>query len=304
MKEAGKFMNVLPKAWQNLMSSSGSVPFVVKAIDRVVDAGWFMEPNMHDFFEMMYMKRGDAVFQIEESHVKLGPNNIVIIKPNRRHKLLVRSDEGCEFIVFSFRLVDHETAGFSKASIEDFIDYVEGEGTGSYISLKVSQRNEIIQLLNNIIKEKNNRDTDSEFLLRLMVMETFVHLSRALRIEWENSMKNKSPKLKELIKISVNYINANYEKELTLGDISNFVYLSPSYFTRVFKEEMKVSPISYLLKVRINKAKEILAGTDMKIGDTALAVGFSNHQRFNEIFRKNTGTTPSDFRKTSTAAGN
>jgi AraC-like DNA-binding protein len=295
-------MNVLPKAWQDLMSSSGLVPFVVKAIDRVIDAGWFMEPNTHDYFELVYMKRGDAMFRIEDSQVKLGPNSIVIIKPNRRHKLLVGSDEGCEFIVFSFKLVDHEASGFSRTSMEDFIDFVEGEQTGSYISLKVSQRNEIIRLLNDILFEKNNKDPDSGFLLRLLIMQTFVYLSRSLRIEWENSMKDKSPKLKELIKISVNYINTNYENELTLGDIANFVYLSPSYFARVFREEMKISPISYLLKVRIGKAGEMLAGTDMNIGDIAVAVGFSSHQRFNEIFKKNTKMTPSAFRKSNAAA--
>ena len=289
-------MSVLPKAWQNLMSSSGLVPFVIKAIDRVINEDWFMEPNVHDFFEMVYMKRGDVIFQIENDQVKLGPNNIVIIKPNRTHKLLVKSKNGCEFIVFSFKLVDFEDPGFSKVLMEDFIDFVEGERAEPYHSLKVGQRNEIIQLLNGIVNEKNGNNLDSEFLIRLMVLEIFVYLSRALRIEWENSMKDKSPKLKELIKISVNYINSNYEKELTLADISNFVFLSPSYFVRIFKEEMDVSPISYLLRVRIQKAKEMLETTDMKISDIALMVGFSNHQRLNEIFKKITGITPTAYR--------
>jgi AraC-like DNA-binding protein len=246
---------------------------------------------------MVYMKRGEAVFEIEDRQVGLGPNNIVIIKPKKRHRLLVGPGKGCEFIVLSFRLAGYEASDFSKASIEDFIDFVEGDGAETYISLKVSQRNEIIRLLNDMVREINGREPDAEFLLRLMVMETFVHLSRSLRLEWENSMKDKSPKLKELVKIAVNYINMNYEKELKLADIANFIYLSPSYLTRVFREEMKVSPINYLLKVRVLKAKEMLADPDVNIGDVAVAVGFSNHQRFNEIFKKNAGMTPSDFRR-------
>ena len=290
-------MSVLPKAWQDLMSLSGLVPFVVKAVDRVIDENWSMEPNVHDFFEMVYIKRGEVVFQIEDDQIKLGPNNILIIKPKRLHKLLVKSKNGCEFIVFSFKFVDLENQSFSRVSMEDFIDFVEGEKTGPYHFLKVGQRNEIIQLLNGIVNEKNKKDPDSEFLIRLMVMEVFVYLSRAFRIEWENSMKDKSPKLKELIKISVNFINSNYEKEITLSDVSSFVFLSPSYFLRVFKDEMGVSPINYLLRTRVEKAKEILETTDMKINDIALLVGFSNHQRFNEIFKKNTGMTPTSYRK-------
>lgn len=287
---------MLPKAWQNLMSNSGMVPFVVKAIDRVLDEDWFMEPNIHDHFELVYMKRGEAVFLIESSQVKLGPNNVVLIKPNRTHKLLVKSKGGCEFIVLSFRLVDMENTGISKTSMEDFIDFVEGEQTGACLALKVGQRNEMVQLLNRIVDERNSKSPDSDFLIHLLVMELFVHLSRALRIEWENSMKDKTPKLKELIKISVNYISLNYEQDLTLGDIANYIYLSPSYFAKVFREEMKQSPINYLLRLRIEKAKELLAKTDMMIGDIALDVGFSNHQRFNEIFRKFTKMTPTTYR--------
>ena len=51
--------------------------------------------------------------------------------------------------------------------------------------------------------------------------------------------KNKSPKLKELIQAAVNFINNNYERDISLTDISKYVFLSTSYFTRAFKEEME-----------------------------------------------------------------
>ena len=298
MKRDGD-MNVLPKAWQSLMTSSGLAPFVVKAIDRILDEDWSMEPNIHDFFEMVYMKRGNVVFLIDDKQVNMGPNNIVIIKPNRSHKLLVKSREGCEFIVFSFKIVDFDDPSYSRISIEDFIDFVEGGNSEPYISLKVGQRNEIIQNLDKIVSEKGSKEPDSEFLVRLLVLETFVHISRALKLEWENSMKDKTPKLRELMKISVNYINSNYENDLSLADIANFIYLSPSYFAKVFKKETGISPINYLLKVRTDKAREILSSTDLQIGEVAMLVGFSSHQRFNEIFKKNTGMTPTDHRKRS-----
>jgi len=116
-------------------------------------------------------------------------------------------------------------------------------------------------------------------------------------MEWENSIKSKSPKLKELIEISVNYIHNNFERNISLNDIAKFVFLSTSYFTRAFKEEMNISPISYLLKVRVERAMELLRETDQKVSDIALSVGFSNQQRFNEIFKKHTKMTPLQYRK-------
>jgi AraC-like DNA-binding protein len=70
-----------------------------------------------------------------------------------------------------------------------------------------------------------------------------------------------------------------------------------SYFTRAFKEETGQSPISFLLKTRIERAKELLSNTGNKISDIALSVGFSNQQRFNEMFKKYSGMTPLQYRK-------
>jgi AraC-like DNA-binding protein len=174
---------------------------------------------------------------------------------------------------------------------------VSSKETGPFITLKVSQKNEIIMLLNRIMRERDSSEPGSEFLNYLLVLELFVLISRALKMEWENSIKNKSPKLKELIEISVRYINNNFERGISLGDMAKFVFLSPSYFARAFKDETGVSPINYLLKVRVERAKELLLQTDLKISDIALSVGFSNQQRFNEIFKKYTHQTPLRYKK-------
>lgn len=287
----------LPKAWESLISSAGFVPVIVKSIERVHDTSWSMEPNRHEHFEMVYMKKGSAVFEISRQPVPLEPNDIVIIKPQQEHKFIVKSESGCEFIVLSFRFVRKSDAGYAEASLEDFLNFVSNREAGAFIKLKVSQKNEIIVLLNSIVRERQSEDIGSDFLSQLMVMELFVYISRALKMEWENSIKSRSPKIKQLIQVSVNYIHNHFERDLSLAEISKFVFLSPSYFTRAFKEEMGMSPISYLLKVRVDRAKELLSESDMKISEIALNIGFSNQQRFNEIFKKHTHMTPMQFRK-------
>lgn len=287
---------ILPKAWESLLNSSTFLPVIVKTIERIHDTTWSMEPNRHEFYEMVYIKKGNAVFEISGYPVDLGPNDIIIIKPNQFHKFIVKSESGCEFIVLNFKFVDKFDMQFSGTSLEYFLDFVSGKESGAFIKLKVSQKNEIIILLNRILKEKENPDIGSELLNYLLVMELFVLISRALKMEWENSIKNKSSKLKELIQVSVSYINNNYEREISLKDIAQYVFLSTSYFTRAFKEEMGISPINYLLKTRIERAKELIKGSNLKISDIALSVGFSNQQRFNDIFKKYVKMTPLQFR--------
>jgi AraC-type DNA-binding domain-containing proteins len=287
----------LPKAWESILSSSNFLPVIVKTIERVHDSNWSMEPNRHEHYEMVYMKKGDAVFEIAGQPVVLGPNDIVIIKPRQLHKFIVKSDTGCDFIVLSFKFENRINGEYSEVPLEDFLNFVTSKETGPFITLKVSQKNEIVTILNRIIKELESSEPGSEFLNHLLVMEVFVLISRALKMEWENSIKGKSPKLRELIGISINFIHNNFERDISLGNIARFVFLSPSYFTRAFKDETGMSPISYLLKIRIDRARELLADTSLKISDIALSVGFSNQQRFNEMFKKYTKMTPLQYRK-------
>jgi AraC-like DNA-binding protein len=288
--------DVLPKAWENLMNSCGYIPVIVKSLEYIRDINFSMEPNVHDFYEMVYIKKGNAEFLINNKPIELGPNDITIIKPGQFHKLTVKSKNACEYIVLNFKFLNSKTSEHSEISLADFLNFMSDKESGAFIKLKVSQKNDIITILNRIVREKQDTDIGSDFLNYLQVMELFVYISRALKMEWENSI-NSGPKLKELIKIAINFINMNYERDISLGDISKYVFLSPSYFTRAFREETDMSPINYLLKTRIDRSKELLEDQGLKVSDIALSVGFSNQQRFNEMFKKFTGTTPMKFRK-------
>ena len=288
---------IMPKAWESLMNSSNFIPVIVRSVERFYDTSWTMEPNRHEFFEMVYIKKGNAVFEIANDAADIGPNNIIIIKPRQPHKFIVKSQGGCEFIVFNFKFENRMNNEVSEISLEDFLNFVRSRETGAFIKLKVNAKNDIITLLNWILKEKENNDIGSEFLNYLLMLELFVLISRALKMEWENSIKGKSSKLNEVIQASVNYINNNYERDISLKDISKYVFLSRSYFAKAFKEITGISPINYLIKARIDRAKELLTGTNQRAGDIAISVGFSNQQRFNEIFKKYTGMTPLQYRK-------
>ncbi|EGD47793.1 transcriptional regulator, AraC family [Ruminiclostridium papyrosolvens DSM 2782] len=289
-----------PKAWEGVLGSASFIPVTsVKAIERYHDAEWSKGLSMHETFEMVYIKSGSGVFEIGEQNVSVGSNDIVIIKPNQRHKLSVASEDGCDFIVLYFKFMDQTEHTLSEVSLGDFINFVSGRESGSFIKLKVSQKNDIIVLLNRILKEQTNDQLGSELLNYLMLMELFVLISRALKAEWENSIKNKSPKIKELMQSAIQFVHNNFEREISITDIAKYVFLSPSYFTRAFKENTGLSPMQYLLNIRIKRACELLQETDQKVGEIALSVGFSNQQRFNDMFKKQTNMTPMQYRNSS-----
>lgn len=287
----------LPKAWEAFLAQQEFLPVIVKSIERVHDSSWSMEPNKHDHFEVVYMKRGSSVFKVADSNVVLEPNDMIMIKPHQQHKFTVKSERNCEFIVLSFLFEDTKGANISDTSLTDFIEFVNDERAGAFLHLRLSKKNEIITVLEKILRERDLKQMWGDLMSHLLIMELFVLISRTLKSEWEQNIKSRSLKIKELLHVAKSYIDNNYSRELTLSDVAKYVFLSESYFAHTFKNEFNISPKSYLLQVRVNASKELLSNTDMKISDVALSVGFSSQQRYNDIFRKYTGLTPLKFRK-------
>ncbi len=292
---------LLPQAWNESMSNLTYFPVIVKSLEKIHDTSWSMEENIHDNYEMVYIKKGAATFWISGEEVLLSPHNIVIIKPRQWHKFEVRS-ASCEFIVLSFTFSSGDSAGRDQSlsdlsGLEDYLDNIRNLEQSAFITLNPGPKNEILSILQKIMHEREKLEPWNEFLIYLLLLEMFVHLSRTIKQEWEDDTRYKSMNLSESLHAAKEYILLNYDKDMTLSDIAKYVYLSESYFAHSFKDLFGTSPKNYILKVRIEAAKELLQKTDMKISEVASSVGFLSQQRFNDIFKKTEKMTPLKYRK-------
>ncbi len=96
---------------------------------------------------------------------------------------------------------------------------------------------------------------------------------------------------------AVDYIRKNYTKRITLEETASFVFLSPAYFSRVFKEEIGDNFNIYVNKVRIEAAKKLLLNEKVSLVDISSLVGFEGQSYFSKVFKKMTGVTPGKFRE-------
>ncbi len=87
------------------------------------------------------------------------------------------------------------------------------------------------------------------------------------------------------------------QQHIALEVVAQEVGMSRYHFSRVFKESMGLSPINYIVRQRIERAKKLLAETDLPIADIALQAGFSGQSHFTTFFRKLVGLTPRSFRR-------
>lgn len=99
------------------------------------------------------------------------------------------------------------------------------------------------------------------------------------------------------IKKAKRYIHDHLDDDLSLDDVANSVNWSAYYFSRMFKKATGLNFVDYVARVRIDQAKKLLLNPHLNVSEIAYEVGFQSITHFNRVFRKLTGTSPTDYRK-------
>ena len=99
-----------------------------------------------------------------------------------------------------------------------------------------------------------------------------------------------------IIKGALSYIDQNYQKSITLDSVADHVFLSPTYFSALFKKETGVNYIEYLTGIRMNAAKKLLKELDHSVTQVGESVGYKDPKQFRKQFIKSEGITPSAYR--------
>lgn len=155
----------------------------------------------------------------------------------------------------------------------------------SVIDVKVTDMTPLKDL-NNLLSQYDNINEVAGFVTTML--DSLID-----RIDAKRNNKEKN----ELLDRIIQFIQLNYMRsDMSLNYLADEFQLSVSHLSRLFKEYAECNFMDFLLEIRLNKARELLSGTDHKIGQIAEAAGYSNVNSFVRIFKKSTGLTPGEFR--------
>ncbi len=120
----------------------------------------------------------------------------------------------------------------------------------------------------------------------------------------EKSEEQKEPTHREsdakgtgIILRAKSYIDKNYMHALSLTDMSDYLGINGVYFSTLFKNETGITFKDYLTRIRIEKAKSLLVNEEIKINKVAELTGYYDYRNFCKIFRRETGSSPSEYRE-------
>jgi AraC-like DNA-binding protein len=117
-----------------------------------------------------------------------------------------------------------------------------------------------------------------------------------IRLIEEERLTGSDPQM-AYVRSAIHFIHKSYHRDIKVEDIANRLGLNRSYFHRIFKEYTGVTPIEYLTRVRINRAKNLLVKTNLSMSEVAHNIGIGSQQYFTYLFKKGTGMSPGKFRK-------
>jgi AraC family transcriptional regulator len=154
-----------------------------------------------------------------------------------------------------------------------------------------------LESLTERLREELMRREASPLFVQAIAQAIAIHLARSYGEMVEES-RSSSPslpgyKLRQITDWIAEHVAEDFDLEL----LSSQVGLSKFHFQRLFKGAVGVSPSRYHINLRMNEARRLLRETKMSVVDVALEVGYANPSHFAQLFRKETGLSPSDYRR-------
>jgi AraC-like DNA-binding protein len=148
----------------------------------------------------------------------------------------------------------------------------------------------IEKMFSNLIDKWTAKRTAYKLECKAVLYEIYAQIMHASETAYAPHYKHK------LIEEAMNFILSQYTRSIKVSDLADMSDMSEVHFRRVFKEINKISPKKYITHLRIKRAKELLQYRDMKITDIARELGFSSSYYFCNVFKKETGRTPTEYR--------
>ena len=244
--------------------------------------------HFHRYYELFYLVSGKCRFLLKDSIYNLEKGNFVFISPGELHHSLYFPGTVCDvsFLYFKEDFFMTTVPGFHLPPLRQ----------KSFMGTVPSLFHVDFQtLLNRLLSEQGQIDEHSPSFMLCYLNELLLFLMR------HSVLSEEDPELinaKEAdILIATKYIYQNFQKPLTLENVAAVSALSPTYFSKKFKATTGMGFKQYLNFIRLKHSAAALLTTNRSITDIALEYGFNDSNYFKDLFKKEYGCSPREFRK-------
>ncbi len=279
-----------------------NVAYVDRAVDEIIDhsvpmmvtsCGYYRLKTYHNFhttrifgrrdYQLLYVASGKTFFTCHGKAYTVTKGQMVLYRPGEPQDYIYHGTDKPEVYWVHF------TGSEVQAFLED-LKLPAGENVFLCGSSPV-----YAQLFDQMIQELQLRRTHYDDLLPLLLRQILLSLNRFL----EESRSFGTQILSEM-EFAAKYFQVHYHEPICIEDYALSHNMSVCWFNRSFKKLVHMTPMQYILSLRMTNAKKLLDDTDYHISEVARAVGYDNALYFSRLFHKHIGLSPSEYRKNNT----
>lgn len=252
----------------------------------------------HDFWEMVYVDKESVICYAENKKILLEKGEILFHKPNEFHILAANGKTSPNVFIVSFVCKSEAIKFFENKKIK-----VE-KNNARYIYNIFNEGRKTFDITFSDPNLKKMQLLASPALGGEQIIKNYleIFLINLLRAQTEDNGKNdiflqeKEYAVKQVSDIII-YLKKYVSDSLTISDILKNSYYGRAYVMRIFKKETGCSIMEYFIKLKIEKAKELLRDTQLSVKEISDALSFNEPNYFTKTFKRVTGFTPSAYRQ-------
>ena len=257
-----------------------------------------LETHTHYFDELVFVFGGSGIHEVDDERYPLIRGDVFVLRGNHKHGFDETNKLHLEMVLYTrdfFETLKKEflnLSGFQTLFILEPL-YRKNHKFKAKLHLNSEQLNEVSRLLSVMKEETKNKRPGYQSVIDHLFGVLIVLVSRYYS-------ETDSPKPKALMRISsvISYMEENYAQPISVSFLAKYVYVAERTLRHLFKEITGLSPKNYLIRLRIEKAAEMMANdSSIRVIDASINTGFDNSSYFTRKFKEIMQMTPMQYLK-------
>lgn len=256
--------------------------------------------HTHEFIELVYILSGGGTHEINYESYPVKRGDLLFINYNQIHSFSTNGEMTYANFLMKPEFMSNQLI-YSENIFEIFAISLLDEFDSSYekykpiIHFSGQDRLDVETITMQMLNEFNQKQIGYKAIINGYFRILFAKMIRAIH---DDGTKHVKMCLDSITPDVLNYINENYLEQISLKELAERSFYSPSYFSRIFKKYYGKNLTEYIQEKRILTAKKLLLETNLTIEQIGSEVGYSDRKQFYKIFKEYTGVTPNSYRKT------